>query len=59
MTVDVRVVIEGVVDGTLANHALAFVVRGIIHRWKQPFDYFWADVGREDGIVALRSNQIS
>ena len=37
-----RDVIEGVVDGTLANHALAFVVRGIIHRWKQPFGYFLA-----------------
>ena len=33
--------VEGFVNGKeLANHALAFVVRGLIHQWKQPFGYF-------------------
>jgi len=36
-----RDVIEGLVGEQLANHALAFAVRRIIHRWKQPFGFFF------------------
>lgn len=32
--------VEGFSDASLANHALVFLVRGLIHRWKQPFGYF-------------------
>ena len=34
--------VEGFSGGcdVLANHAVAFVAKGITHRWKQPFGYF-------------------
>ena len=35
--------VEGFAEGeALADHALAFVVRGIVHRWKQPFAFFFS-----------------
>ena len=32
--------VEGLSEGKIVNHALVFMARGIIHRWKQPFGYF-------------------
>lgn len=32
--------IEGFDGESLANHALVFMVKGMVHKWKQPFGYF-------------------
>ncbi|XP_014672353.1 PREDICTED: uncharacterized protein LOC106812871 isoform X2 [Priapulus caudatus] len=37
-----RDIVEGLVEQKLANHAIAFIVRGIIYRWKQPFGFFFS-----------------
>ena len=40
--------VEGFTESKeLANHALVFIIRGIVHQWKQPFGYFlsWGPVG--------------
>ena len=29
-------------ESTLANHVRVFLVKGLIHRWKQPFGYFYS-----------------
>ena len=37
-----RDLVEGFAESTLANHVLVFLVKGLIHRWKQPFGYFYS-----------------
>ena len=37
-----RDLVEGFDGEQLCNHALVFVAKGIVHRWKQPFGFFFS-----------------